>query len=83
MKLLVIIGLCAVSGCSWFKSTQGQQTVTTAVDLTICVLNHSTEPVEQIATDCGAQTISDVVKILDAHKAAELREAAYEKRDTK
>lgn len=66
----------ACGGCSWLQSPQGTATETAAVDLSVCVLNHITEPVQQIATDCGAALVSDVVKIIDAHNAAEAREKA-------
>lgn len=62
--------------CSWLQSPQGAATVTAGVDLAVCVLNHVNEPIQQIVTDCGAATAQDVVKILDAHRAAVVREMA-------
>ena len=56
--------------CSWLSSPQGAATVTAGVDLAVCVLNHSSEPVAQIVTDCGAAAAADVIRILDAHTAA-------------
>jgi hypothetical protein len=66
----------SVSGCSWLSSPQGAATVTAGVDLAVCVLNHINEPIQQIVTDCGAATAQDVIRILDAHRAAEVRERA-------
>lgn len=78
LATLCAVGLLALgsSGCSWLQSPQGTATETAAADLAVCVLNHITEPVQQIATDCGAAVVSDVVKIIDAHNAAEAREKA-------
>lgn len=64
----------ACSACTWLRSPQGAATVAAGVDVTVCVLNHSTETVDQIVADCGAATVEDVVKILDAHHAAMDRE---------
>ncbi len=63
----------SVMRCSWLQSPQGAATVQAGVDLAICVLNHSQEPIAQIVTDCGAGTAEDVIKILDAHTAAMAR----------
>jgi hypothetical protein len=68
--LALAIGL---TDCSWLTSPQGAATVRAGVDLAICVLNHVNEPVAQIATDCGAATAEDVIKIMDAHRAAIVR----------
>lgn len=69
------MGLCVrvLTGCSWLQSPQGSATVQAGVDLAICVLNHSQEPIAQIMTDCGAGTAEDVIKILDAHTSAMAR----------
>lgn len=64
------------SGCSWLSSPQGAAAVTAGIDLAVCVLNHSNEPIQQIVTDCGAATAQDVVRILDAHQAAMTRALA-------
>jgi hypothetical protein len=71
----VTMGL-ASTGCSWLGSPQGVATIKGGVDLAICVLNHEGEPVPQIVTDCGASSAEDVVRILDAHRAAVTREMA-------
>lgn len=62
------------SGCSLFQGPRGAAVETAGIDLAVCVLNHVTEPVQQIVTDCGAATAQDVVRILDAHRAALARE---------
>ena len=69
---LGVILFCCVR-CSWLQSPQGSATVQAGVDLAICVMNHSQEPIAQIVTDCGAGTAEDVIKILDAHTAAMAR----------
>lgn len=74
--MLVGIVLLADAGCSFFQSPQGVATVTAGIDLAVCVLNHSQEPIQQIVTDCGAATAQDVIRILDAHAAAKNRESA-------
>ena len=72
--VLVWCGIAASAvQCSWLQSPQGSATVRAGVDLAICVLNHSQEPIAQIVTDCGAGTAEDVIKILDAHTAAMAR----------
>ena len=63
----------AMVGCSWLSSPQGAASEKAAVDLAVCVLNHIGEPVAQIATDCGASAVGDVIAILDAHNAAMAR----------
>lgn len=67
--------LLVVSGCGACTKAQTTQVVQAGVDATICVLNHSSEPPIEIVKACAGVTVEDVVKILDAHKAAENREA--------
>lgn len=55
---------------------QGVAVAVATIDATVCVLNHSQEPVQQIVKDCDGVTAEDVIKILDAHTAAEVRERA-------
>jgi len=54
----------------------GQQvaSVEGAANLVICIFEHYQEPPERIAILCGAASIADVQKILDAHRKAEIRE---------
>ena len=59
--------------CSWLTSPQGAASEKAAVDLAVCILNHVSEPPTQIATDCGASAVGDVIAILDAHNAAMVR----------
>lgn len=65
-------------GC--FSSEQGcthsQQVAAgnAGADLGVCVLLHITELPEQIAKDCEAGAVQDVLKIKDAHRMAALRE---------
>jgi len=70
LSTIVAMALC---NCSWLQSPQGAASVKAGVDLAICVLNHSSEPVAQIVTDCGAGAAADVIAILDAHTAAMAR----------
>jgi hypothetical protein len=65
--------LVMMCGCSFFSTPKGAATEQAGIDLAVCVLNHATEPVSQIVTDCGAAVAEDVVKILDAHRAAMAR----------
>ncbi len=71
---LTLLAGC-VEGCSFFSTPKGAATEQAGVDLAVCVLNHVNEPVSQIVTDCGAAVAEDVVKILDAHRAAMARAA--------
>jgi hypothetical protein len=64
-------------GCSWLSSPQGQGTVSTITDVTVCILNHSQDPPIRIAQACGPQATTDVItKVIEAHKAAAVRERA-------
>ena len=67
-----LIVVWAVMGCT---KAQGGAVVTGGIDVALCVLNHSTEPPATIAAECGVAAVEDVVKILDAHRAAAIREA--------
>jgi small neutral amino acid transporter SnatA (MarC family) len=67
---LVMLLAFGLMRCSWLRSPQGAASVTAGIDLAICALDHSSEPIAQIVTDCGASTAEDVIKILDAHTAA-------------
>ncbi len=69
---LAILMLC-FAGCAWFTPAKTAAVEQAGVDLAVCVLNHVTEPIQQIVTDCGAATAEDVIKILDAHRAAMAR----------
>lgn len=62
----------AVMACT---KAQGGAVVAGGIDVALCVLNHSTEPPATIAVTCGVGAVEDVVKILDAHRAAAIREA--------
>jgi hypothetical protein len=55
---------------------QGTAIENATVDATVCVLNHSQEPPEKIAVECGIASVPDVLKVVDAHRAAEAREQA-------
>jgi len=68
-----VFWLAMLSGCT---KAQGVAIGVATIDATVCVLNHSQEPIEQIVKDCDGVVAEDVVKILDAHKAAEVREQA-------
>ncbi|HYM68823.1 MAG TPA: hypothetical protein VEZ44_04445 [bacterium] len=78
---LIAFGVATATLVSADACTPAQQVATEhgVVDLLICVLNHSTEPVNQIVTDCGASSAESVIAILDAHHAAEAREKAAAK----
>ena len=65
-------GLTACSGS--ISQGKGAAVATGGVDLAVCVLTHWGETPPQIVHDCGAGTVQDVVKIIDAHKAAEIQE---------
>ena len=69
---VLLFSLCA-TGCT---KAQGVAIGVATIDATVCVLNHSQEPIEQIVKDYDGVVAEDVVKILDAHKAAEVREQA-------
>lgn len=78
-KALGKVGLTAMpilllAGCAWFTPAKVAATETAGIDLAVCVLNHAGESVQQIVTDCGAAAAEDVLKILDAHRAAMARE---------
>lgn len=77
MRTALAAAACLLlSECSWLRSPQGGGTVATIADITVCILNHSREPIAQIAKDCGPQATEDVItKILDAHHANAIRES--------
>lgn len=74
---LFLVVIAAFSGtalaCNWFRD-HGPQTIVDVGGLVACVLQHDTEPVQQIALECGSLTAQDVIQILEAHKAAVARE---------
>lgn len=72
--LCLALGMCVPGGCG-----KGPVIAAGVADVTLCVLEHSTEPPEQIASECAGITVADVIRILQAHKAAELREASQPK----
>lgn len=71
VALLMLVGVGrALSACS---STQKTQEETLGVDLALCTLQHYGEPAPQIVIECGAASLEDVQKILDAKAAADAR----------
>jgi hypothetical protein len=70
----LLFAIAACSGCSWLQSPGGQKVETVTFDTAVCILNHVKDPPAQIAVECGVATIEDVVKVLDAHRAAMVRE---------
>ena len=46
------------------------------LNVAVCVLDHSTEPVSQIVTDCAGASVELVTTILSAHRTAMAREAS-------
>lgn len=72
---LIVLGLTA--GCQWScTKQQGTQVIRVTVDTIVCVLDHENDPPLQIAAECGVADVQDVIAILDAHRAAEVRERA-------
>jgi hypothetical protein len=69
--LLIAAAACGDLGCT---PQQKGPAVATAVDSVLCVLNHISEPPEQIVKSCIGVTIEDVGRIIAAHRAAEVRE---------
>lgn len=74
-QLLAVAWVCV--GLLWAcTKVQGVQVATITVDTLVCVLDHETEPPTQIAIECGLADVQQVIAIIDAHRAAEVREAA-------
>jgi hypothetical protein len=72
-----VLMLCGAGiGTPACTKAQGTAIETAGIDSAVCVLNHWGETPEQIVHDCAGVTLPDVVKILDAHKAAEVQEKA-------
>lgn len=72
MKRIAPLLAFLLASCS---GAQRQAEIKTGIDVTICVLEHVTDPPETLVTKCGATSLEDVLRILDAHKAAEVRES--------
>ena len=66
-----VVGIVLTCSC---KKAQQQQAVVGGVAGGVCILNHVNEPPAQIAVDCGVASVADVVKVIDAHRAAMVRE---------
>lgn len=67
------IGLAyAVCACSWLTPAH----VIDVAEIVGCVLEHDSEPIEQIGFECAVQDQQQIRDILAAHKAAMKREAA-------
>lgn len=74
--LLCLCLTLSALACSSCTKEQGSQAVQVSVDATICVLQHFDDPPLKIAEECGIPAVEDVVRILDAHKAAMARQLA-------
>lgn len=72
------LALCVILGGSLACQACSPATIskveTVSIDSTVCVLNHFSDPPAQIASECGIAAIEDVVKVLEAHRAAMVRE---------
>lgn len=71
---ILMVSVC-LGGCSWFASHE-PAVVHGAADVVLCVLEHDSEPIGQIASECYGIAEQDVVAILFAHRQAMLREQA-------
>lgn len=67
----MLAGAWACQACS---AAQKTQEVTLGVDTLVCVLNHDTDPPPTIALECGVSDLTQIATILNAHKAAEIRD---------
>jgi hypothetical protein len=67
--------VCLVWACS---GAQQSQEVTLGVDTLVCVLNHDTDPPPTIALECGISDLTKIATILNAHKAAMIRDLALD-----
>lgn len=67
----VLAGAWACQACS---AAQKTQEVTLGVDTIVCVLNHDADPPPTIALECGVSDLTQIATILNAHKAAEIRD---------
>lgn len=69
--------LAIVDAGSWgCTKQQGVEVATIGVDTLVCVLNHEADPPTQIAIECDVADVQQVLTILEAHRAAEVRERA-------
>jgi hypothetical protein len=71
--LLVLFTLLLVA-CSSCSATQQAQEVTLGVDTLVCVLNHDTDSYQAIALECGVSDLTSIASIINAAKAAAIRD---------
>jgi hypothetical protein len=72
---LMFVGGRFLPACS---GAQQSQEVTLGVDTLVCVLNHDTDPPPTIALECGISDLTQIATILNAHKAAMIRDLALD-----
>ena len=78
--MIPVLGLILSCSCGASLTPKEQTAVTVSIDAAVCILNHITESPPQIAIDClgDASLTSQVVTLLAAHKAAEIREISQD-----
>ena len=62
-----------VTACSIFTPQQGGKAVVAGIDVALCVLAHSTEPIATIIGVCGAENEQQVLNIFAAAQRANRR----------
>jgi len=65
--------VATVTSCSMFTTQQGGKAVVAGIDVALCVLAHSTEPIPQIIATCGAENEQQVLNIFAAAQRANRR----------
>jgi hypothetical protein len=80
VRRLIVAASMAASAVALTACPPDARTVVDVIGESVCILNHSGEPVAQIIEDCGKEgyTLSegDVTKVVTAHRAAAEREAS-------
>ena len=76
LPICLLLALSSCTGCGATLTPAQVTDVTAGVDATICILNHITDPPATIALEClnDATLVTEVNKVLAAHRAAEARE---------
>lgn len=72
-RFVFVVTLTAlVAACAAFQGKEGK-VATAGVDIALCVLAHSTEPIQNIIGICGAQNEQQVLNIFAAAQRANAR----------
>lgn len=69
----VFFAAWTLTGCAFFTKDKGGKVATAGIDIALCVLAHSSDPIPQIIATCGAENEQQVLNIFAAAQRANRR----------